>query len=43
MTIGPIPQAASIIYDIQDEISYRNFALQLGIAYRCGSERKANY
>lgn len=26
--------AASIIYDIQDEIQYRNLALQLGIAYR---------
>ena len=26
--------AASIIYDIQDEIRYRNLALQLGIAYR---------
>ncbi|MFC0656528.1 hypothetical protein [Mongoliitalea lutea] len=26
--------AASITYDIQDEIRYRNLALQLGITYR---------
>lgn len=31
--------AASIIYDIQDEIRYRNLALQLGIAYRFAGKK----